>query len=187
MELCNSRHSKSSLKTGQNVGLKTWSIRSVFASDSRRLLALRNAYGTLTPLPSCVPLAIQVALSRPILHLFEGIFERIVLPQIQLLPLLCRLVLRKDFLDMLCHKFPNESWIPQLARHTKILAAASKSCRLASFDCCGDTLGREVVLFTTGNGYEPIEKIISGVLEHSNESNVKLQHTFQVQRERTLL
>ena len=127
LEVSKFRHSKSSLKTGQNVGLKTWGIKSVFASDSRRLLALRKAYGTLTVRPSLVPFAINVSPSRPILYLFEGVFERIVLSQVQLLPLLCHLVLRKDFLDMLCHEVPNKSWIPQLARYTKILAAASKS------------------------------------------------------------
>ena len=148
------------------MGLKEWGIKSVFASNPRRLLALGYAYGTLTRLPSFLPFAIDVSLSRSIPHLFEGVFERIILSQVHLLPLLGRLVLRKDFLDVLCHEFPNESWIPQLACHTKILAAASKSCRLASFDCCRNTLGREVVLFATGDGYEPIDNLISGILKH---------------------
>lgn len=86
----------------------------MYTSDHWSFLAPCNANGKpsfhlLSPLEYTTVIP---QLSRPILHFFERIFDRIILPQVHLLSLLCDLVLDKDFLRMLRHKLPNESWIP---------------------------------------------------------------------------
>lgn len=64
-------------------------------------------------------------ISLPVSRLLERVFDHIVLSQIHLPLLLCDRVLHEYFLYMLSHELSDVPWVPKLAGHTQVFAAAS--------------------------------------------------------------
>jgi len=59
---------------------------------------------------------------------------------------------------MLFQEFAYEFRIPQLACYSEIFAATPQSSRFAAFDCGRDAFGAEIILFTSGNRDEPVQR-----------------------------
>ena len=57
---------------------------------------------------------------------------------------------------MLCLKFPDEGWIPELARYPQVFTAAEKGVRFTAFGGGGYALDGEIVLFAASDGDESI-------------------------------
>lgn len=103
----------------------------------------------------------ESSVSLPILRLLVRVSDRIVLPQIYLLPLLGNCVLYEYFLHVVSNELPSEPWIPELAGNAEIFAAASESCGFAAFDCRGNTFWGEEVLFTASDGHQSVGENVS--------------------------
>lgn len=85
----------------------------------------------------------------------ERIFDLIIFPHPDFPPLLGLLVLHPDLLCMLRNEFPDKTWVPQFAGYAKVFATPHECIGLAAFDSRWDAFGRKVILFATGNRYEP--------------------------------
>lgn len=65
-------------------------------------------------------------------------------------------MLHKHLARVLRLELPDPAWVPQLARNAQILAAAHQRVGATSLRCGGDAVGGKVVLFTAGDGNEPL-------------------------------
>ena len=83
--------------------------------------------------------------------LFERVLDRVFLPQVKLPPLLRDDVLNKHFLGVILQKFPDEPWIPKLARNAEVFTASPQSCRLATLDSGWYAIWIEIVLLASGD------------------------------------
>lgn len=85
----------------------------------------------------------------------ERIFDLVIFPHPDFPPLLGLLVLHPDLLCMLRDEPPDKTWVPQFAGYTEVFAAPHECIGFAAFDSRWDAFGRKVILFATGNRYEP--------------------------------
>ena len=86
--------------------------------------------------------------------LLERIPNRIILADPNFLLLLRHLVLHPRLPRVLLDEFPDEAWVPELAGHAEVFAAAHQRVGFAALGGGGDAFGGEVVLFAAGDGDE---------------------------------
>lgn len=99
-------------------------------------------------------------ISRAIrLNLLERVFDRIILPQPDLLSLLRHRVLDERLPRVFLNELSDEPRIPELACNAEIFATPHQGIGFAAFCRGGYAFGREVVHFTTGDGDESASDI----------------------------
>ena len=102
-------------------------------------------------IPTANPSCYIVGLLGAEIGLLEWVFDLIILPEPDLLLLLRNHMLRPNLLGFLFHECSYESWIPQLAGHAEIFAAAHQCIRFAAFSGSWYAFGGEIILFAACN------------------------------------
>jgi hypothetical protein len=80
-------------------------------------------------------------------------------------------MLNENVSRMFCFEFPNESWVPQFARHSQVFATSHHRIRLAAFRRRRNAIFAEIVLFASSDRYKSIRPLATNIGKQEYYSN----------------